>query len=130
MAVTEEEAAEAITCKLLDAVSTFGGHTNYWRLLLSCFPPPHQQAAASSSARSTSSTSLPVLLEKFGVLTQAKPLSEGNSTPPTIQQCVAEDINGVGFYLRACIIFSRTEPNCRSAVHVAESSCLCDTCTV
>ena len=110
MAVTEGEATEAITCKVLDAVSAFGGHTNYWRLLLSCFPSPHQLAAVSSSARSTSSTSLPVLLGKCGLLTKHKLLSEENSTPPTIQQCVAEDINGVGF--SRAIIFCRAELEC------------------
>ena len=103
MVEEEEEATdlEAFSCKLLNAVSACEGHTKYWKLLLACFPPPHQQA--SSLARSTPSTRLPVLLRKLGVLTKDKPLAEGKSTPPRIQQSVAEDINGVGSYSRACI---------------------------
>lgn len=101
MAMAEEETTEAFSCKLINAVSVYGGHTKYWKLLLACFPPPHQQA--SSLARSAASNCLPVLLGKLGVLTKDNPPAEGNSTPPTIQQCVAEDINGVGSYSRACI---------------------------
>ena len=98
--VEEGEEAESIIDSLLNAVSASGAHTKYWNMLISCFPPPHQQTAAPPT-RSTSSTRLPVLLERFGQRTKENLPADGNTTLLTVQQCVAEDINVVG--ARACI---------------------------
>ena len=93
------EDVESFKSKLLDAVSAFGGQVKYWNHLLSCFPPPFHRAASSQPATvqpgNTTLTDSPVPFVQIGELRKAKARREENCTPPTIQQCVAEDINGV-----------------------------------